>query len=83
MKMYVNVNPQRKQLFYRQYIDDALQEAIEANNQKRRSILKILILNVVMCCAKKKLSLRGSCSDKGNSNSRIFVHLLELTSSWR
>jgi hypothetical protein len=58
---------------------DALQGDIEANIQRWRHILRI-ILEAVIFCSKKQF--RRLCSVIGNYNSGIFLNLLEITSHY-
>uniref|UniRef100_H3A3E0 DUF4371 domain-containing protein n=1 Tax=Latimeria chalumnae TaxID=7897 RepID=H3A3E0_LATCH len=62
-------------------IDSGLQRTVSAEKEKWRTILKI-ILDAIIFCAKNNLALRDSSDIIGQSNSGIFLNLLEMISHY-
>ena len=62
-------------------IDNGLQRAINAEREKWRNILKVII-KTIFFCAKNNLAFRGSTDIVGDYRSGIFLSALELISNY-
>ena len=64
-----------------QTIDNDIQQAIQAEKYKWRSILKIVV-DCILFCARNNVALRGSSESIGERRSGIFLSCLELVSHY-
>lgn len=64
-----------------QTIDTDVQQAIQTEKNKWRSILKIVV-DCILFCAKNNIALRGSCDSIGERGSGIFLSSIELISHY-
>ena len=62
-------------------IDNGLQRAINAEKEKWRNILKVVV-ETILFCAKNNLAFRGSTDIIGDPRSGIFLSTLELISHY-
>lgn len=62
-------------------IDSQFEKSITKEKEKWRNILKIII-DVILFCSKNNLPLRGTTEKIGDSNSGIFLQLIEVISQY-